>query len=221
MLLRPDLGFWTVADGMGGAASGEVASAIFVEEAAHVFTDNGSPTGRALLDLVQEVFLLANDRVYKESQNNPAYSGMGCTAELLAFDGESYIVGHVGDSRTYLWRQGIMRQVTKDHSIVQEQIDKGLITLAEAKTHAMRNVIMRAIGVNEELAVDLIRGKARLGDLFLLCSDGLSDMLEDDMIKELLSLPVDLDDKSQRLVEAANLAGGYDNITVVLCEIAE
>jgi PPM family protein phosphatase len=220
LVLRPDLGLVAVADGMGGAASGELASSIFMEETLRVFSDGRHRTGQTA-DLVEKAFSLANERVFKEAHGNPSHSGMGCTAELLAIDGRSYVIGHVGDSRTYLLRSGKLRQITRDHSIVQEQIDRGLITQEEARTHSLRNVIMRAVGVSETLAIDLIQGRSQLGDLFLVCSDGLTDMVEDEVILECLSHPSSLDEKAESLVESANLAGGYDNITVVLWEITE
>ena len=144
---------------------------------------------------------------------------MGCTAELFSFYGMNYILGHVGDSRTYLLRQGKLRQITRDHSLIQDQIDEGLVSPAEARTHALRNVIVRAVGVEEALPVDLVRGKSQPGDIFLLCSDGLTDMLADDQIQELLSLSLSPLEKVEKLVEAAKSAGGYDNITVALCEV--
>ncbi len=218
-LVRADLGLLSVADGMGGAASGELASSIFVETAAQVFGDRARNSGQTIHELVQNTFLLANKGIIRQSKDDPRHTGMGCTAELLTFDNESYIVGHVGDSRTYLFRGGLLRQVTKDHSLVQEQIDKGLITTAEAKTHSFRSVIMRAVGVADTLAVDLIRGKRQPGDLFLLCSDGLTDMVENERIAEILSLGLSPDQTAERLIESANTAGGFDNITVVLCRI--
>lgn len=112
-----------------------------------------------------------------------------------------------------------MRQITRDHSLIQEQIDKGLLSPVEARSHALKNVIVRAVGVQQTLAVDLIKGAGKQGDIFLLCSDGLTDMLENDQIQELLSLSLGLDEKAKKLIEAANSAGGYDNITVALCEL--
>ena len=144
---------------------------------------------------------------------------MGCTAEVLAFYDQSYVVGHVGDSRTYLFREGQLRQITRDHSVVQEQLDEGLITPEEARNHALRHVILRAVGVRDTLAVDLIRGKNRPGDIFLLCSDGLTDMVEDTLIREVLVLSLGLNQKVDRLIELAKSAGGRDNITVILCEV--
>lgn len=217
LILRSDLGFLAVADGMGGAASGEVASSIFIDTAIELMCA-GSPNGIGA-DVIQRTFLVANQRIFKRSRENSLHQGMGCTAELLAFHDQNYILGHVGDSRTYLMREGRLRQITKDHSLVQEQLDRGLITPAEARTHSMKNVIVRAVGVSQTLAVDIIRGKAHEGDLFLLCSDGLTDMIEDDAIYRLLTLPFDLTMRAAKLVEAGNAAGGHDNITVALCEV--
>lgn len=218
LIIRSDLGFLAVSDGMGGAASGEVASSLFVNTALELMS-TGSPNGIGA-ELIQKTFLVANDRILKEARENPLHQGMGCTAELLSFQDQNYILGHVGDSRTYLLRGGKLRQVTKDHSLVQEQLDRGLITSSEARTHSMRNVIVRAVGVGQTLAVDIIRGKTQEGDLFLLCSDGLTDMIEDEAIYRLLTLPVDLEMRATKLVEASNAAGGHDNITVALCEVA-
>jgi PPM family protein phosphatase len=217
LIIRSDLGFLAVADGMGGAASGEVASSIFVDTTLELMSER-NPDGIAA-ELIQKTFLVANDRILKQAREDPLHKGMGCTAELLVFDGQNYILGHVGDSRTYLLRGGKFRQVTKDHSLVQEQVDRGIITPAQARTHGMRNVIVRAVGVGETLAVDIIRGKIQEGDLFLLCSDGLTDMLEDQEIHTLLTLPMDLEKRTATLIDAGNGAGGHDNITVALCEI--
>jgi serine/threonine protein phosphatase PrpC len=144
---------------------------------------------------------------------------MGCTAELVGFFNEGFVLGHMGDSRTYRFRNGQLKQLTQDHSLVQDQIDHGLITPAEARNHPLRNVILRAVGVKKSAALDLIRGKAFPGDLFLLCSDGLTDMVDDTLIQETLSSSIVLPEKVENLVELAKSAGGYDNITVVLSEI--
>jgi PPM family protein phosphatase len=216
--LHPDPGIALVADGMGGAASGEVASGIFAATASDVFPAGTTLSEREALEKVQRAFLLANDRITAAVRENPVHKGMGCTAELIAFCGESYVLGHVGDSRTYLFRHGQLRQLTRDHSLVQEQVDKGVLTPVEAKTHAFRNVILRAVGVGETLAVDLVRGKVLPGDLFLLCSDGLSDMADDAAVADILSLGLAADRKVDRLIDAALAAGGLDNVTIVLCE---
>ncbi len=218
-VVEPALGLLAVADGMGGAASGEVASKIFTDTAREVFAGLQAKTDEAASALVQKAFLQANERIFTTARENRLHRGMGCTAELLVLYDNGYMLGHVGDSRSYLLRQGKMRQITRDHSLVQEQIDEGTISPQEARTHALRNVIVRAVGVREALPVDLIRGASEPGDIFLLCSDGLTDMLEDTAIQEVLSLSLDLDEKAQKLIDAAKSAGGYDNITVALCEV--
>ena len=221
LVVRADLGFVSLADGMGGAASGELASGIFVRSVSEVFEEGGRQNEESTVRLVQRAFLRANETIWKEALDNPDLRGMGCTAELLTFEDRSYLLGHVGDSRTYLYRNGKLRRVTKDHSVIQDQLDKGFITPEEARTHSLRNVITRAVGVQETVAVDLIRGRGLAGDLFLLCSDGLSDMITEEKIAEILSLPAGLEERAGRLVEAANSAGGSDNITVALCMIEE
>jgi PPM family protein phosphatase len=218
-VVRPGLTFVSVADGMGGAASGEVASRIFSETAIEIFSRNKTRSEEEMFNVVQTAFRAANDRIFETAQKNPEYRGMGCTAELLAFHNLRYVLGHVGDSRTYLFRQGQLRQMTKDHSLVQGQLDQGLITPDEALRHAHRNVILRAIGVDQVLEVDLLKGICMTGDIFLLCSDGLTDMVEDSVVMGTLSLDIDIGRKAEQLIDAAKSAGGNDNVTVVLCEV--
>ncbi len=218
MAMEELLGYWAVADGMGGAAAGEVASRIFVETAYQVFS-NRVPTTMPK-DLVSMVFASANEKIISEAKKFPEFDGMGCTAELLTFQDEDYTLGHVGDSRTYLFRSGLLRQITKDHSFVQYQIDKGLITRDEARTHMYKSLILRAVGVNEGFAVDYIKGRVMHGDVFLLCTDGLTDMVEDGTIHQILTLDYDLYWKAEKLVDVAKASGGRDNITLVLCEVA-
>jgi len=221
LVVRADLGLVSLADGMGGAASGELASAIFVRSVSEVFEEGSRRKEESAIRLVQRAFLRANETIWKETLENPDLRGMGCTAELLTFEGRSYLLGHVGDSRTYLYRNGKLRRVTKDHSVIQDQLDKGFITPEEARTHSLRNVITRAVGVQETVAVDLIRGRGLAGDHFLLCSDGLSDMITEETIAEILSMPLSLDERAEKLIEAANTAGGSDNVTVALCLVEE
>jgi protein phosphatase len=144
---------------------------------------------------------------------------MGCTAELLAFSDEGFIVGHIGDSRTYRLRKGRLEQLTQDHTIVQQQFEEGLISADQIKQHPLRNVIFRAVGIKEELALDLVIGKRFEEDIFLLCSDGLTDMIPDEQILEILCSDSDIPRKAEELIEAAKVAGGIDNITVVLTAI--
>jgi protein phosphatase len=216
--LLPDRGMLAVADGMGGAAAGEVASRIFTDTALEAFATPGS-TEEETLARVQATFRLANERVRGYASRNPGFKDMGCTAEAMAFCGERFVLGHVGDSRAYLFRRGSLKQLTRDHSLVQEQVEQGLVTSEQAKTHSLRNVILRAVGTSESLAVDILRGKGLPGDILVLCSDGLHDMVRDELICDILALQDGIQAKAARLIEAARSAGGYDNITAALCEV--
>lgn len=220
-LLIPDLTLFAVADGVGGSAAGEVASRIFVDSVREVFERASERYNGDTSLLVQETFRLSNQRILNHAARNPDCKGMACTAEVVAFTENDYIVGHVGDSRTYLCRGGELRQITKDHSLVQSQLDQGLITAEEVKRHSLRNVVLRAVGVNSSMELDIIRGASISGDLFLICSDGLSDMVEDDVIRETLVDNETLQGKVERLIAHAKSNGGNDNITVVLCQISE
>ncbi|WP_197743286.1 Stp1/IreP family PP2C-type Ser/Thr phosphatase [Desulfosarcina ovata] len=208
-----------VADGMGGAAAGEVASRIFAETAQAVFSGHDGRSEENTIARVQTTFKLANDKILKHVERHPDDQGMGCTAELLAFSEDSFIVGHVGDSRTYRLKNNALKQLTKDHSLVQEQLDQGLITPEEARQHAMRNVILRAVGVNDTVALDILKGKRHPGDLFLLCSDGLTDMVDETTVQTALCGDNNLNEKSSALIRLAKSAGGKDNVTVVLASI--
>lgn len=218
-ILKADLGLCVLADGMGGAAAGELASQYFTDTALEVFSKAGNRSLDNCVELVQSTYDLANQRILQHVQENPEHKGMGCTAELLVLCGERFALGHVGDSRTYLLRHRVLKQLTHDHSLVQEQLDQGFITQEEARKHPMRNVILRAVGTQESLAVDLIRGALVPQDIFLQCSDGLSDMIDDEVIHSVLVLPAGLPEKAEKLIEFAKQAGGLDNVTVVLSEI--
>jgi protein phosphatase len=219
LLVRPDLGFCLVADGMGGAAAGEIASRILSDTALELFSDTGASTLEESMQQVRRAFGLANERIQAHVRQYPLHKGMGCTAELVAFSGSDFVIGHIGDSRTYRLADGRLKQLTKDHSLVQEQVDLGLITPMEARVHTMRNVILRAVGVTEELALDIVRGQTAPGDIFLLCSDGLTDMLSDDIIQETVLSSATVENKASRLIDLAKTAGGFDNITVALIEM--
>ena len=208
-----------VADGMGGAAAGEVASQIFADTAKAVFTGHDGLSEENTIARVQTTFKLANDKILKHVGRNPHDQGMGCTADLLAFSQDSFIIGHVGDSRTYRLKNSTLKQLTKDHSLVQEQLDQGLISPEEARRHAMRNVILRAVGVNVTVALDILKGKKNPGDLFLLCSDGLTDMVGDPAVFSALCADGNLSEKSAALIQLAKQAGGKDNVTVVLSAV--
>ncbi|MFO7713064.1 Stp1/IreP family PP2C-type Ser/Thr phosphatase [Desulfosarcina sp.] len=208
-----------VADGMGGAAAGEVASQIFADTAKAVFAGHDGLSEENTIARVQTTFKLANEKILKHVGRNPHDQGMGCTAELLAFSKNSFIIGHVGDSRTYRLKNNTLKQLTKDHSLVQEQLDQGLISPEEARHHAMRNVILRAVGVNASVALDILKGKKNPGDLFLLCSDGLTDMIEEIAVLAALRAEGSLREKTAALIRLAKQAGGKDNVTVLLSTI--
>lgn len=212
-------GFCLVADGMGGAAAGELASRIFAESTLDVFLGYENPSEQKALENIQKAFRRANEKILDHVGRNPFHEGMGCTAELITFFGQGFVLGHMGDSRTYRFREGLLKQLTKDHSLVQDQIDQGALTAEEARNHSLRNVILRAVGIEESPALDIIRGRIYPSDLFLLCSDGLTDMLEDDVIGRVLTSAGNLSQKTEKLIELAKSAGGKDNITVVLAEI--
>jgi PPM family protein phosphatase len=218
-LVCADRGVFAVADGMGGAAAGEVASAIFIEAAGELLGAGAPPTAEKAASLVREAFRLANARLIGHVAARPEHQGMGCTAELLVFSGDRYLLGHVGDSRTYLLRERELRQITRDHSLVQQMVDRGQILAVEARHHSRKNVVLRALGADLELSFDLVRGTLFPKDLFLLCSDGLTDMLDDDSIRKTLLLQVSLSEKVGMLIDEAKAAGGRDNVTVVLCQV--
>ncbi len=218
-IVNHQAGYCLVADGMGGAAAGETASRIFAQTAQEIFAAKAPVDEQAIIESVQSTFRQANDRILAHVAKWPEHQGMGCTAELLAFTGAGFVIGHMGDSRTYRFRQGAFKQLTKDHSLVQDQIDQGLITQEQARTHSMRNVILRAVGVRPSPALDTLRGPVYPGDIFLLCSDGLTDMIDDREINHILGMESDLNLKTEHLVDLAKKAGGKDNITVVLAEI--
>ena len=218
-IVNHQAGYCLVADGMGGAAAGETASHIFAQTAEEIFAKNLPTAEQEIIESVQSTFRQANDRILAHVAKWPEHQGMGCTAELLALTGSGFVIGHMGDSRTYRYRQGMLKQLTKDHSLVQDQIDQGLITEEQARTHSMRNVILRAVGVRPSPALDTLRGPVYPGDLFLLCSDGLTDMIDDSEIDQVLALDGGLSLKTEHLVDMAKKAGGKDNITIVLAEI--
>ena len=200
-------------------AAGEKASQLFAQAAVEVFSKSTAFTEQETVERVQSAFRLANDRILEHVTHNPEHKGMGCTAELLAFTPTGFVVGHMGDSRTYRLRKGVLKQLTKDHSLVQDQIDQGLITEAQARTHSMRNVILRAVGVRPSPALDTLRGPIFTGDLFMLCSDGLTDLVDDPAITNVLKCNTRAEQKIEDLMELAKHAGGKDNITVVLAEV--
>jgi PPM family protein phosphatase len=208
-----------VADGMGGTAGGEVASALFLEAVCETFVCKDEIAVQQGIDLVRNTFLLANSKIQKHAAINRSHKGLGCTAELLTLCGDQVVLGHVGDSRTYCLHNHRLTQLTLDHSIVQEQIDLGLITEDQAKKSRLRNVLTRAVGVGSQLAIDITCYPACLGDIYLLCTDGLYGMVGDEEILPVLGFDAPLSLKAEILINLANEAGGKDNVSVTLVEI--
>jgi len=213
-LCEPPL--FAVADGMGGAQAGEIASQL----AAASLREHGAEEVTAS-ERVTTLIREANRRVFSYSSTHASTRGMGTTITVALIDHDTLTIGHVGDSRAYLLRNGQMQQITEDHSLVAELVRSGRLSPEEAETHPQRSVITRALGTEEDVDVDVISTAVEDGDLFLLCSDGLSAMLDDEEILRLLTEHGgDLDTAARSLVEAANKAGGEDNITVVLFTIS-
>jgi len=205
-VIEPPL--FAVADGMGGAQAGEIASKL----AAGAVRSGGDDVE----SLVQE----ANRRVHQRSLEDESASGMGTTLTLAWVEDEIVRIGHVGDSRAYLARDGSLEQLTQDHSLVAELVRTGRLSPEEAESHPQRSVITRALGTDPDVDVDTFAIEPKPGDLFLLCSDGLSSMIGDDAILELVEeRRDDLQDLVKALIKAANRGGGEDNITVVAFEI--
>jgi serine/threonine protein phosphatase PrpC len=207
---------FAIADGMGGAQAGEVASRLAAAALKESRADAGGE--HRIYDLIQE----ANRRVYARSSTDPKTSGMGTTITVALVENGNVAFGHVGDSRAYLIRDGHMEQVTEDHSLVNELMKSGKLSREEAETHPQRSVITRALGTDPDVDADTFTIEAKAGDVFLLCSDGLTDMVGEREIQELVERNREnLDAALKALVKAANRGGGEDNITVVAFEIAE
>jgi protein phosphatase len=202
---------FVIADGMGGAQAGEVASRIAVEAFQGDLPEVGSPEER-----LAEVAQAANRRIYDLSRAQHERAGMGTTLTAVYVDGSEIAVAHVGDSRAYLFRDGELGLLTQDHTLVGELVKRGKLTEEQAAEHPQRSIITRALGIDAQVEVDTWTYGARAGDLVLLCSDGLTSMISEDQISDILAHETDLDTAATRLVAAANEAGGRDNITVIL-----
>lgn len=217
-----EFGVFVVADGMGGHAAGEVASAIASEWIAERLCDACvSFELEQVEDRFRSAFVEAGREILRQAAENTTRLGMGTTATVLLLrpDGD-WVVGHIGDSRAYLARDGMISQITRDHSWVQEQVDRGMITPEQAKNHPQSNIITRALGTEPYPTPDLYSGTLRAGDMFLLASDGLTDMLPEERLLEVLHEESDPEAAVNRLIREANLAGGVDNITALIAHIS-
>src|SRR4051795_5992663 len=208
---------FVVADGMGGAQAGEVASEMAVESFMHGLPD-GDSAAEGLVHIIEE----ANRLIHESSRTQTQRAGMGTTVTAAYVGEDTVTVAHVGDSRAYVVRNGDLIRITKDHSLVAELVERGKLTEEQAETHPQRSVITRALGPEPSVQVDVFECPAKAGDLFMVCSDGLTSMVLEPKLKPLL---VDshgpLDELGRSLIAAANQAGGRDNITVILFSLEE
>jgi protein phosphatase len=163
----------------------------------------------------------ANLSIYNAANSNPQYAGMGTTLVVGVFRDDKLLVGHIGDSRCYRVRAGVLERITKDHSLLQEQIDAGLITLEQAAHSNIKNLVTRALGVEEVVLLEINEHQVEVGDIYLMCSDGLSDMVDDASIARIAVVEAELVQKADLLIDAANDRGGRDNISVLMIEISE
>lgn len=229
-----DEGVFVVADGMGGHNAGEVASEIAIETITNFFKSSSQDEDMTWpykldpsLSLDANKLLVgikfANRRIFKSASSNTSYAGMGTTVvSILARNDNSEIyVAHVGDSRCYCHYKGELVQVSEDHSLLNEYIKAGQITKEQAKNFPHKNVIMRALGMKDNVLVDIQKRTARPGETYIICSDGLSDMVSDKDINEIINRGLTLDESAQILIDQANANGGKDNITVVMVQVEE
>ena len=232
-LVSNEMGLYLVADGMGGHAAGEVASSrtisVVCEFVSRARQDDEIAWPLEIdpnLDTTQNIIVtavrLANQCLCALSETEDLYAGMGTTIAGVMIDGDSAHIVHVGDSRVYLLRDGTFQALTSDHSWVNEQLQRNILTAEEARTHRWRNVITRALGHKQEIDIDLHKHDVQPGDTWMLCSDGLTSMVEDPEIEQALANgDSGLDQKCRRLVDMANAEGGKDNITVLLIHIED
>jgi protein phosphatase len=215
----PGHGLFVVADGMGGHAAGEVASDMAVRIVANELHDLREIADSAAIEMVTHALEHANAAIYERTLNEADKQGMGTTVSILILHGRRYLIGQVGDSRVYLLRERSLTQLTKDHSYVQEQVDAGVLTPEQARYHPYSNVITRCVGAGMSVRPDIYSGEVRDGDTFLVASDGLTGMVDDRRLHQILAARA----PAQRIVEAliaeANGRGGLDNITAIVVRV--
>jgi len=217
-------GVAVLADGMGGYNAGEVASGMattFIhDEMKRWLVEAGEAATTQDIRRALEICVdNANAAVFNASVANSQYAGMGTTLVVGVFQGTRLVLGHIGDSRCYRLRQGELVQITRDHSLLQEQIDAGLLTPEQAHLSANKNLVTRALGVDPMVLLEVNEHAVEAGDLYLMCSDGLSDLVRDPEIAGILAMPETAEQRAQRLIDAANAHGGRDNITVLLAQM--
>jgi len=235
--LRPDLGVAVVADGMGGHPGGDVASRIAASTAAEVLAAELEATGSQNQDAATRLaaamrhsVIRAHQEIRAEGEREPKLEGMGTTITALAVDPDAdmYVLGHVGDSRAYLFRNGKLTQLTRDDTWVQERVEAQMLTLEQARRHPFAHLLTQCLGLEETPTPHIVHGSVEIGDAYLLCTDGLVGMIEDVELEQILGRELDTNGRSaagepalKALLDAANAAGGYDNITAVLLTIGQ
>ena len=216
-----DLSLFIVADGMGGYNGGEIASKLATESVKSYIENNIQNTNydeEKIIDMIKQAIEYANMVVYKKSQENPELEGMGTTMEICLILGEKLYIGHIGDSRIYRMRRGVMQKLTEDHSYVQELVNEGTITPREAEHHPKKNMLMKAVGCTPYVEPDVFVRSAKDGDIIEMNSDGLTNMISIKEIEDII-IKDDSENIAQELVDTANSAGGTDNITTVIIKI--
>jgi len=214
-------GVFLVADGMGGHAAGEVASEMAVQIISRELGVLRGLTDAAAAERLRTAIRSANQAIFERTLAETDKRGMGTTTTVLVLFARRYLIGQVGDSRAYLLRNGQLQQLTKDHSYVQEQVDAGLLTPEQARTHPYSNVITRCVGANEDVVPDVYFGGLERGDVILLASDGLTGMLEDDQLARILAETGSPEVWVSRMIAEANRRGGLDNITAIIVRVEE
>lgn len=227
-LVNDELNLYVVADGMGGHSGGEFASRLAVSTMDEVLqTINSDPDATVISgvnseetefgDRLKYAIEVAGQKIFDQSLYDPELKGMGTTITTVLIDGDVAYIANVGDSRVYLARGNEIKQLTNDHSLVSEQMRAGLLSAHDAKKHSMKNIITRSVGYQEEVEIDLLKQKLGVGDVLLLCSDGLTNQVDDQEILATIQKSSDIPSTCRTLVDMANAHGGDDNITVVLC----
>ena len=201
---------FVVADGMGGQAAGEIASQMLIDTVKNFLSTIPEPYNEKIL---KEAILKSHAAIWQAAENNPNYRGMGTTATILHIYNRRAYYAHVGDSRLYRLRNKIFEQITQDHSYVEDLVRRGEITEAEARVHPMKNILLQAVGAVEKISVDTANFTVEIGDIFLLCTDGLTNMVDDENIAEIL---LTAENPAENLIQAALDNGGIDNVSVIV-----
>jgi len=228
--ITPGQGFAVLADGMGGHNAGEVASSMAVDIITRYLKENLEHMPEAELDpdtgftresiMMRDAVSMGNNAIYEASQHRSECMGMGTTVVAAIFYGDRLTAGNVGDSRMYRLRGDVLTHVTEDHSLIQEQVRRGLLTADDARNSAIKNLVTRALGVEPDVEPDVVEDITRPGDLYMMCSDGLTDVVPDEAIRlTMTQYPDDLRKIGSHLVQLANDAGGPDNISVILIRV--